>query len=109
MEQALALLVICITIVAFWKNETMLYMVGIVAWLFTAFYLANLTYPPGNPYLPHAATGFALALVLVMTIRAIQIYLPGGTKPYSSEDVQREHRRKILDLTRHKHKDWWDE
>ena len=65
---AIALIVLFFTGLAFWKKEPMLFALGIIAWLFGAFFFYNMDYPEGNAYLPTAVLALGLSVVLIMAI-----------------------------------------
>ena len=72
METAIALIILLLTILPFWKYHEdyspILFGVAIIAWLFGSFYFGNLAYPLENAYLSYAAMVLGLSMTLVMAI-----------------------------------------
>ncbi len=109
MSEAMAILVVGLTISAVWRNEGMLYIVASLAWLVMAVYLANtIVAPAANPRLNLYVGVFACAPALVMAARALQVYTRGLVKLPSSTDRQAEHKKRVLQLTkRERQRDWF--
>jgi len=103
------IVVIALTFIAFWRPRMLMNAVGVVAWLIWSFLMYNQTYPEGNTYLQTAVTIFGLAMVLVMVAMWLREYFSNRTIPPSSSEIQAEHRRKVIGLTKRKEKKWWME
>lgn len=107
MAIAVMIVVMGISVLVFLKDKPMLYVVGIIAWLFATGYLINMTYPSGNTYLAYAAGGLGFAMVLVM---GVMVYL--STRPdHTTRSTYRDRRTaKLEDIrkraTRPK-RPWW--
>lgn len=107
---AIALIVLVFTVLAFLRRDAMLYMLGTIGWLFMTFYLVNLNYPAENAYLPYAIAGFCLSVTLIMAIQAVNVYFSGRPRPPTSGEIQAEHKRKVMGLTkRARERKWWEE
>lgn len=72
METAIIILVVSLTVVAFWKYRPELFSLSTLAWIGLAYYLFNLTYPEGNTYL---ATAFGVVGMAGAIVNAVFIYL----------------------------------
>ncbi len=102
-------LVLVLTVVAFWRKEPMLYMVGVIGWLFMTFYLANQSYPAENEYLKYAMAVFCLSMTLVMAVQVLNVYFPGGAKWPTYNERQAAYKSKVAGLTRKGKKSLWEE
>jgi len=113
MTEGLAIIVLGITIIAFWLKNIMLHMVGVIAWFVFGYYMYNQTWPPENPYLPTAIMFLAISLILVHTVTVIQVLITHRDEqrnlPSTSDKIQSEHRRKVLGLTKKREKPWYEE
>ena len=97
-----------LTILAFIKQNGMLYAVNIILWLVSGFVLYNLTYPTGNTYLPYAAILVCFAMTIVMTVQTLNFYIYSRrTRTPTDEETQASYRRQVYKLTRKK-KGMWD-
>ena len=83
--------------------------IGTIAWLIWSFLMANQTYPEGNEYLWVAVTTFGLSMVFVMIAMWIREYFSTKGKGPTSNDIQEEHRKKVLKLVKPKGKPWYYE
>jgi NhaP-type Na+/H+ and K+/H+ antiporter len=107
-QQAVALILIGLTILAFWKRETTLFMVNVIAWLFATFYFVNETWSASNEYLKYAIAGLCLAMTVVMVAKALQVYFEGRPRVPTSSDIQAAHRKRVAGITNRRRK-WWEE
>ena len=104
------MVVIALTVVAFWRPRQLMNVVGVIAWLIWAFLMYNQTYPEGNTYLQTAVTIFGLSMVFVMVAMWLREYFSGRFKALTSSEIQTEHRRKVLALTKPlRKKELWGE
>ena len=114
MTEGLSIIVLGLTILAFWLKNILLHMVCVIAWLFMTFYLFNLAWPAGNTYLPTAVGFFGISMVLVHAVTIIQVLITRRDErrylPPTSSEIQAEHRRKVMGLTKKdKSKSWFEE
>jgi len=101
------IVVLALTFIAFWRPRLLMNAVCVVAWLIWSFLMANQTYPVGNAYLWVAVTVFGLIMVFVMVAMWLREYFTTKTKGPTSDDIQEEHRKKVLKLVRPKGKPWY--
>lgn len=104
---ALVGMVLALTTGAFvWKNS-LLAMVSVMGWLVLTFYLINQAYPAENAYLQYAVAVVCISMALVMAVKVIMDMTGRASKPLTSSDVQREHRRKVQALTKKRERPWY--
>lgn len=96
---AVSLIVLGLTVLAFVLKRSTLHMVCVAVWLFFGVYMWNQTWPEGNEYLPVAFGLLSLIMVIVNLIIVLNNYLGQRTEPMTHDEIQSEHRRKVLDLT----------
>jgi len=102
------IVVIAITVIAFWRSRMLMHAIGVIAWLIWSFLMANQTYPEGNDYLWVAVTVFGLCMTLVMIAMWLREYFGARIRPPTSREVQDEHTKKVANITRHKKKEPWE-
>ena len=102
MTEGLSIIVLGLTVLAFVLKHALLHMTCVIAWLFYGFYMWNQSWPAGNTYLGTAFIFFALIMVIVNLIVALNHYLGQRTVPSTHEEIQAIHRRKVLNITRRK-------
>ncbi len=101
-------LVLIISVVAFWRNNVMMFMVGVIGWFSLAFYMVNQTFPAGNDYIKYAVATFCIAMTLVM---AVQVYLslkPDTERPLTYAQKKDQNLRRIRELTTKKRRPWYE-
>jgi len=103
------IVVIALTFIAFWRPRLLMNAVGVVAWLIWSFLMYNQTYPEGNTYLQTAVTIFGLTMVFVMVAMWLREYFTGRFKQLTSSEVQAEHKKKVVALTKRRRRDWFEE
>ena len=101
--------VIVVTVLAFWRPRLLMNFIGIIAWLIWSFLMANQTYPEGNDYLWIAVTVFGLSMMFVMIVMWVREYFGTSIKPPTSSEIQATHKRKVLSLTKRKERPWYEE
>ena len=101
--------ILVLTIVAFWRSRLLMNAVCVIAWLIWSFLMANQTYPEGNEYLWIAVTAFGLCMTIVMIAMWLREYFGSRIKGPTSDDIQAEHRKKVLKLVQPKGKPWYYE
>jgi len=102
------IVVIAVTVIAFWRSRMLMHAVGVIAWLIWSFLMANMTYPEGNDYLWVAVTVFGLAMVIVMIAMWLREYFGARIKPPTSREVQDDHKKKVQNITRKRDRPWYD-
>jgi hypothetical protein len=108
-QQAVALILIGLTALAFWRREATLFMVNVIAWLFATFYFVNETWSASNDYLKYAIAGLCLAMTVVMVTKALQVYFEGRPHVPTSSDIQSAHRKRVAGITNRRKRRWWEE
>jgi len=104
------IVVLALTIVAFWRPRMLMNAIGVIAWFIWTFLIYNQTYPEGNTYLQTAVTIFGLCMVFVMIAMWIREYFSMRITPPTSPEVQAAHRKKVVRLTQRSRKEsWWDD
>jgi len=103
------IVVLALTFIAFWRPRLLMNAIGVIAWFIWSFLMYNQTYPAGNTYLQNAVTIFGLCMVFVMIAMWLREYFGSRTKGPTSDDIQEEHRKKVLKLVRPKGKPWYYE
>ena len=106
----LAFITAVLTTLAFVLKDAILHFVCVVVWLLFGIAMYNQTWPVGNTYLGLGFLLFALAMVILNLVMALNHYLGLRTTPPTHDEIQNEHRRKILNLTTQTPKQrWWDD
>lgn len=110
MTEGLSLIVLGLTILAFWKSNIMLHMACVITWFIYGYYMYNQTWPPENPYLPTAMMFLAISLILVHSVTIITTLITRRDErrnlPPTSSYIQAEHKRKVLSLTKRRKDEW---
>lgn len=104
---ALIAIALTITVLAFIKNNGILYAMGIPLWLLVSFILYNLVWSTSNTFFAYGSILVAILMVLVMIVFTLNSYLSGRKNMPTDEDEQIAYRRQIYRLT-HKKKNYWD-
>lgn len=100
MTEGMVFLVLGITVLAFVLKNAILHMVCVPMWIFLGFFMWNQTsWPEGNTFLQPAFFLVCVAMAIVNLIVALNHYLGQRTEPPTHDDVQRNYKRKILDIT----------
>ena len=104
MVEGILLLVLGITVLAFVTKNAVLHMACVPMWIFLGFFMWNQAdWPAGNTFLQYAFMVIAIIMVVVNLVTAVNHYLGQRTAPPTHDEIQRQYKRKILDITGQRH------
>lgn len=100
MIEGMVFLILGITVLAFVLKHAILHMVCVPAWIFMGFFMWNqTTWPEGNTFLQYAFMLLAISMAVVNLVVTVNHYLGQRSTPPTHDEVQRNYKRKILDIT----------
>ncbi len=102
---AIVLLVLGLTIAAFFIKSGMLYAACIPAWFIFTFVAFNVNWPTENPYIPTAIAVFGVAMTILMVAVTGMHYVGNQSSEPTYDEEKAANLRKIYSLT-HKRQPW---